>query len=251
MHARSLTFSLVALAAPIAAPIAHAQAPGEVAPQVIIVPVVVAPGAAPVAPVASPMAPMTPAAAPVAIRARESVMANRWSIGLSVGSMSLAPESAPDNETQFTVGELALRFRATPRFELELSAGGGTEQTADNQQGDLDVTAFALAARFRFRPEAAWNWFLMAGVGGAAVTRHDATDQEREDAVQSLGMLGVGIERRFRHVALQAEARAIGMGDDRRDADRMQGVAEMPVVGPGAEQTRAGGSLTLGLSYYF
>src|SRR5204863_131225 len=67
--------------------------------------------------------------------ARASVMANRWAIGLSVGSMSLAPKGSPDDKTDFGVGELALRFRATPHLELELTAGGGRERTADNQDG--------------------------------------------------------------------------------------------------------------------
>jgi hypothetical protein len=242
MHARTLALSLASLASLLAAPLANAQAPGDVPPQVIVAPVVAPVIVAP-APAAAPAAPC-----------RESVMANRWSIGLSVGSMSLAPDSAPERETQFAVGELALRFRATRRFELELSLGGGREQTADNQQGDLLVTAAALSARFRFRPEAAWNWFVMAGLGGAAVTRHDASDQEREEATQPLGMLGIGIERRFRHFALQAEARAIGIGDESRDDVMVQGAAdaEMRIVdGPQPVQPQAGGALTLGLSYYF
>jgi hypothetical protein len=243
MHPRTLVFSLAPL---LAAPLAHAQAPGDVPPQVVVAPVVapvfVAPPAAP-APAAVPATP--------AVICRESVLAHRWSVGLSLGSMSLAPDSDPERETQFAVGELALRFRATRRFELELSVGGGREQTADAQQGDNEVTAAALAARYRFRPEAAWNWFVMAGVGGAAITRHDASDQEREDAMQPLGMLGVGIERRFRRLALQAEARAIGIGDKDRDEVTVDGdTAEMSTVAA-PEKTQAGGAVTIGLSYYF
>lgn len=249
MHARTLALSLAPL---LAASLAHAQAPGEVAPQVIIV----APGAPVVAPV-----PMAPVAAPAVVcgSPRESVMENRWSLGFSLGSMSLAPDAAPDDKTAFAVGELALRFRATPHLELELAVGGGREHTADNQVGDLEVTTAALAARYRFRPEAAWNWFLMAGLGGASVTRHDATDQERNDATRPLAMFGIGIERRFRHLALQAEARAIGIGDKNRNGDAMAQSADVglssemsstsaPVV---TDQKRAGGAISIGLSYYF
>jgi hypothetical protein len=241
MHPRTLAFSLVTLLAPLA-PLAWAQAPGDVPPQVVvapvIAPVIMAPQAAPVA---------APAGAPPAVICREPVMADRWAVGFSLGSMSLAPDSAPERETQFAIGELALRFRATRRFELELSVGGGREQIGD-QQGDLAVTAAAVAGRFRFRPEAAWNWFVMGGVGGAAITRHDASDAEREEAFQPLGMLGVGIERRFRHLALQAEARAIGIGD-RTEVETDDGAEMSTVARP--EQTQAGGALTLGLSYYF
>jgi hypothetical protein len=235
MHARTLAFSLAPL---FAATLAHAQAPGAFAPP---------PAGAPEQPVC---------AAPCGGCGGESVMANRWAIGLSLGSMTLAPDGAPDDRTAFATGELALRFRATPHLELELSAGGGRERTADHQDGDLQVATVALAARYRFRPEAAWNWFVMGGLGAASVTRHDATDQERNDATQPLGMLGIGLERRFHHLALQAEARVVGLGEDRRhDAAMPVANAAMattleptPATSP---QARGGGALSLGLSYYF
>jgi len=244
MHARFLAFSLAPLFLGSAASLAHAQAPGEAVP----------PPAVP--------APDSPCATPCGgFRCAESVMANRWAVGLSLGSMSLAPEGQSDNQTAFGIGELALRFRATPHFELELSVGGGREQLANDQQGDLEVTTAALAVRYRFRPEAAWNWFVMGGLGGASVVSHDATKQERDDATHPLGMLGIGLEWRFHHFALQAEARAIGIGDKTRTSDAM---AAPPPAQPGAmatttpppapvapSQKQSGGALTIGLSYYF
>jgi len=243
MHARFLAFSLAPLFLGSAASLAHAQAPGEAVPP-------------PIAPAAD-----SPCATPCGgcSRAAESVMENRWAVGLSLGSMSLAPDGQSDNKTGFGIGELALRFRATPHLELELSAGGGREQLANNQQGDLEVNTAALALRYRFRPEAAWNWFVMGGLGGASVVSHDATKQERNDATQPLGMLGIGLERRFHHFALQAEARAIGVGDKTRNSDAM---AAPPPAQPGAmgttppppvtpSQKQSGGALTIGLSYYF
>lgn len=265
MRLATLAFSFAPL---LAAPLAHAQAPGEVVAQpVVVAPVVAAPVvAAPSAPVAAPG--MVPAAAPVVPEngcampcenCRESVMANRWAIGLSVGSMSLAPNSSPDDKTAFGVGELALRFRATPHLELELLAGGGREQTSDGMQGDLEVNTAALAARWRFRPEAAWNWFVMGGIGGASVTRHDATQQERSDANQPFAMLGIGLERRFRHFALQAELRGVGLGTSKKDAPADPPMAQPQSTGmttttlppATADVQRSGGSLTIGLSYYF
>ena len=182
-------------------------------------------------------------------------MANRWARGLSIGSMGLAPNSSPDANTEFAVGELALRFRATPHFELELAAGGGREQTSDGMEGNLDVQTVSLAARYRFRPEAAWNWYLMGGIGVAAITRHDATDQERKDATQPLGMLGAGIERRFQHFALQAELRVVGLGKHQQDAssDAPVEVTAMTTspTPTSADIKRSGGLLSVGLSYYF
>lgn len=242
MNARLFALSLAPL---FAASVAHAQAPGEVVPV-----------AAPAGDGASACA------APCGCRHVESVMENRWAIGLSLGSMSLAPDGQPDSKTSFGVGELALRFRATPHLELELSAGGGREQLANNQQGELEVNTVALSARYRFNPEGAWNWFLMGGIGGASVTLHDATQQERDDATHPLAMLGVGIERRFHHFALQAELRAIGIGDKKRSDPPM--ATPTPATDPGAMTTtvtpptttapsdkQSGGALTIGLSYYF
>jgi hypothetical protein len=235
-HVRHLAFYLPLLAASAA----HAQAPGEIAPQpVAVVPVAVAPVV-------------------VASGRAGSVMDNRWAIGLSLGSMSLAPDRARDDRTAFAIGELALRFRATRHLELALAVGGGRERTVDDRDGELSVSEAMIAARYRFRPDAAWNWFVMAGLGGASVTRHDATDDERSDATRPMGMLGIGIERRFGHFALQAEARAIGIGDRYHDhMDDPAAVEAAPTATttttsiPPVDQKRSGGSLSIGLSYYF
>jgi hypothetical protein len=237
MHARLLALSVPLL---FTASLAHAQAPGEVATQPIV---------------------MVPESACVACGCNrpESVMSRRWAIGLSLGGMSLASESRPEDETAFAFGELALRFRATRHLELELAVGGGRERTEDNQDGELEVSAAVLAARWRFRPEHAWNWFVMAGLGGASVTRHDATDQQRSDASQPLVTLGVGLERRFRRFALQAEARVVGTGTRERGDEVMaqsaepRGPVDMDVVvAPSAvDEKRGGGAFSIGLSYYF
>jgi hypothetical protein len=202
----------------------------------------------------------------------ETVMSRRWAVGLSLGSMTLAPDARPDDKTAFAVGELALRFRATRHLELELAVGGGREHTADDQDGELAVSTGLLAARWRFLPEHAWNVYLMAGLGAASVTRHDATDQERTPggsapgsppgAEQPLAMLGVGVERRFHHFALQAELRAVGMGNRDHEAPAMPDAAARSaqvttmmttVIAPPApvDEKRGGGSFSIGLSYYF
>lgn len=241
MHARLLALSLAPL---FAGSLAHAQAPGALGPQ-------------PASPAPDPTCAAPCDRCSQAESQAESVMANRWALGLSVGQMSLAPEAQPDSKTAFGIGELALRFRATRHLELAVSVGGGREQLEDDQQGDLEVNTAVIAARYRFRPEAAWNWFVMGGIGGASVTRHDATQQERDDATHPLGVVGIGIERRFRRFALQAEARAIGIGAPENTTDAM---AESPATSepdamaatPAApSQKQSGGALSIGLSYYF
>ena len=243
-------WTLASFAPLFAAPLAHAQAPGEVQP-VVVAPVVVQPVV--VGPVVTPgVAPVVaPAPAPEAgCEPRSAVMDNRWAVGFSVGGISVAPTDTPDDQTHFAVGELALRFRATLHLELELAVGGGRERTPDNMDGDLQVSTAALALRYRFRAEQHWNWFVMGGLGGAAITQHDATSQERSDATQPMLVAGIGTEYRFDHLALQAELRGFGLGTPKSDSTTP--TSNMAVdSSTGADIQRSGASLSVGLSFYF
>ena len=216
------------------------QAPGEVAP------------AAPAAPIAS-----GPFHAP----------AHRWSVGLAFGSAKLHPKGEPEAKTQFAVAGLALRYRATRSLELEVAAVGGREQLEDGMEGDRALSSATLGLRYRFRPEAAWNWYVMAGIGATAVARHDASDEERDAASKPHGQFGLGIERRFRRFALAAEVRMTSVGE-RKDREA-RGAEPAPAPEPGpttgtvptepvpepgfqpAPDRQKGGQFTVGLSYYF
>jgi hypothetical protein len=227
MSPRLLVLAVVPL---FTAATAAAQAPGEMAPT----------------------APPPPAT---------SVMENRWAIGLGFGSLGLAPEGNPDAKTEFSIGQLSLRYRATRQLELEVAFAGGRQRLDNGQDGDLAVASGTLGARYRFMPESAWNWWLMAGLGGTTVARHDATKQERDAASHGHGVLGAGLERRFAHFALQVEARLIRVGDKQQtDAPpppavvmpgTTGGVAQPPMTTTTAGGPQSGGSLTIGASYYF
>ncbi len=238
-------WTLASLAPLFAAPLAHAQAPGEVQP--VGAAPVAAPGAAPV------VGPgVAPAPAPEAgCEPRPAVMDNRWAIGFSLGSMSIAPSDTPDAQTHFAVGELALRFRATPHLELEGTIGGGRERTPDNMDGDLEVTTAALALRYRFRAEEHWNWFVMGGLGIAAIASHNATSQERSDATQPMFELGIGTEYRFDHLALQAELRGFGLGAARSNTADPVPASMTTTTTTDPNIQRSGGLLSVGVSYYF
>jgi hypothetical protein len=116
--------------------------------------------------------------------------------------------------------------------------------------GDLQVSTAALAMRYRFRAEEHWNFFAMGGLGGAAITRHDATSQERHDATQPMFVAGAGTEYRFDHLALQAELRGFGLGTPKSDSTTQMTNAPFE-ANAGANVQRSGASLSLGLSYYF
>jgi hypothetical protein len=239
----------LSLAPLLAASSAYAQAPGDVAPA--------APGPY-YAPAPSP-APADPSAS------GPSVMTRRWAIGLSIGSLGVTPDgAAEDIETRFRIAELAVRYRATRRLELELAMSGGREVLEDGVEGNLATGSVTLAARYRFRPERRWSWWVMGGLGGTVIAPHQSSEAQREGATRPLGMLGIGIERRFRRFALQAELRGIGLGP-REDAMGMADVPDRPTTdgGPtpvprlpaGAATTYAeelgGGMFTLGASYHF
>jgi opacity protein-like surface antigen len=220
---------------------AYAQAPDESNPPVA------APGM--VAPVV---------VAPIAVAARCGdcipVMANRWSVGLSIGGMGLAPQSASDDKTNFSIGELAVRFRATPHLEIELAVGGG-RQNDNGMDGDLEVNTAAIALRYRFMPYRKWNLYALAGIGGASVVSHEASDQERNDATRPLFELGFGIERRFTHFALSAELRGVALGETKAESDAMPVTTDasttMPPPATTSTDKLSGGQFTIGASYYF
>lgn len=227
---------LLAIAAVIlASATAYAQAPGE-----------------------TPMAPPPAPEATPCVAAHIPVMANRWAVGLSVGSLSIAPKDTPDNKTEFAIGELSIRFRATYHLELELALAGGQQKLQDGTQGNLEVNTGLLGLRYRFAADRPWNWWIGAGIGGISVTPTGATDQDRKDAQRPMGSLAIGLERRWSQFALHAELRGFGVGQRQQDAAPPQ---TMPVAVSSGGTTMqpplpsspdlSGGMLTLGASYYF
>ncbi len=242
-----MRFIVGVLAPLLATSVAYAEAPGE----------------------AEPVAP-TPITSPCVcggsnVPINEHAMQNRWAIGFSIGAASLAPQSSPDNKMSFNIGEISLRWRAIEQMEVELSLAGGSEQLADGTMGTHQLTSVVLGARYRFRPEAAWNWYLMGGIGSTSVTLQSATDQQKNDASHPELQFGIGLERRFRHLAIQAELRLTAVSDKFSNSNN-DNATTTPVTGtttntPSTMTTTAppastaekqsGGQATIGLSYYF
>lgn len=226
MTTRSLALAFVMLGTSVASAQApgetyYAQPPGETAPVVV-----------------------TPA--------REiEPMADRFAVNLNLGGFSVAPEDAPEgSETNFSLAELQVRFRATRRLEILLAFAGGREQLDNDEQGDLAMDMVTLGLRFNFRPAHHWNWYLMAGFGSTLIAPHDTPKEARDDLRRGHGMFGIGLEHRWRHFALSAELRGIAVAEDEdmvttlpadvgRDASLMDG------------RELGGGVFTLGGSYYF
>ncbi|MEJ7599496.1 MAG: hypothetical protein WKG01_16430 [Kofleriaceae bacterium] len=242
---------VLALSPLVATATARAQAPGEVA---------VDPGYA------------QPPPAVVVASPAVSPLAQRWAIGLSVGGMGIHPDDGEyDNnydssESSFRIAELAVRYRASRRIELELSLGGGrevVEGSDGSEDGELAMGSVTFAARYRFCPEQRWNWWLMAGLGGTVVAPHVSTEDERDAATRPHGTFGVGLERRFRRFAIQAELRGVAMGPSNGSDDYASPPDRplpLPSPAPSPELTAGqatqseelgGGAFTIGASYYF
>lgn len=181
-----------------------------------------------------------------------NVMDNRWAIGLSVGGTSLAPDGAPDAQANFNVGELALRFRATPHFELELAVGGGHQDLGDGVQGDTVMRTVALSARYRFAIHSHWNWWLMGGLGAATFGPEQASENELDANQRPMFQLGIGLEHRWSQFALQAELKGVGLGEPKGvTATDVKPPADGSIGRVEPTDTISGGSFTIGAGYYF
>ncbi len=208
MTARLALASLLALSAT-----ASAQAPGEWTP--------------------APVEPVAPAP-----------RVSRWSVGVSFHETNLSSNES-SAETMFAGGLLAVRYRGAWRhLELELTFGGGRERLDDGSEGPLAMMTGTFAARYRFNPERSWNWWVLAGLGGTTIARHDAPDHEIETAQRPHGVLGVGLEKRWNRFALQFEIRGLSIGQTDEEMELADQGAMVP-TGLG------GGQLSIGASYYF
>jgi hypothetical protein len=214
---------------------------------------------------------MAPVVAPVVAPA--PVRIRRWSVGVGIGSLDLAPHQSPESKSEFSIGQIAVRYLATRHLEIELAIGGGREQVEDpyngeRYEGDREVSQGVLALRYRFSPQRKWNWWLMAGLGSLAVTQVEAAEEEKDAAQQSTLQFGIGLERRWTRFALQLELRAVGVApvEDEMSGDiKPQPEPVRPESGqmlppgepvPPLEPTVtrdgwSGGQLTLSANYYF
>ena len=210
----SAAFVLAAAAPAFAQPVAYGP-PGEAAPAVIV-------AAAPELP--------------------------RWSVGLDLSSISLADKNTPDQKTEWGGGGLQIGFRLFPHWELGLDLTGATEKRADGGDGRRLMLPM-LTAKWHPAPYARWDFYVLGGVGGAAIYDASVKDPRSDRASAALG---VGIERRFGHLGVAAELRAIGVSPVNADAQPQA----MPLVSTTTMPTPAdngygGGSFSVGVAYEF
>ncbi len=212
--AASLTLVLAAAAPAFAQPVAYGP-PGEAAPAVIV-------AAAPELP--------------------------RWSVGLDLSSISLADKNTPDQKTEWGGGGLQLGFRLFPHWELGVDLTGATEKRADGNDGRRLMLPM-LTAKWHPAPYARWDFYVLGGVGGAAI--YDASEKDPKSDRASAA-LGVGVERRFGHLGISAELRALGVSPVKSDSQAMPLVSTTTTTPPpAADNGYAGGAFSVGVSYDF
>lgn len=192
---------------------AHAQAPGQVNPQLAPPP---------------PPAPST-------------VMQRRWAIAASIGSETLQAKADGAPKVPFAVIEVALRLRVVRAFELGLSftGGGATE-------GDLTTGGLYLEGRYRFLADNPWNLFALASLGVASVAPKQGSSDTEKQGRGSL-RLGGGIERRFGAFALEATLRLVGIGKNEDVPMAVPATNDNAMTRLGV----SGGTISIGALYYF
>lgn len=183
-------------------------------------------------------------AAPVAAPAAPSRALPRWGLGLHLQSLTIADPAAMDGEgTPYGGGGLQVRYRLSPRWQLELAAGHVTEQDVDEAVArHLDTVA--LSAQYHPRPFARWDLYLVAGLGATSDGDPDATDEAKEASRIGDVQLGVGVERRFGRIGVGAELRAVFQAEPEPDDAALMTTGD-------DERARGAGKLALGATYYF
>jgi hypothetical protein len=190
-------------------------------------------------------------AAPVVVAAAPELP--RWGIGLRATSLSLAPESDHEAQTEYGGGGFHVRYRVRPKWQLELSTAHVTERLEDGGEGERQLQSVTLAALYHFNPYARWDWYVLAGFGGTGDASPDISDEQREDSQMGHFALGAGIERRFRRFGISAELRVVGMAPPEEEDDDAPAVPTAPAMTlPGeAGEPMSGGQFSIAATYYF
>jgi len=167
----------VFVAGSLAAPVAHAQAPGQAPAQLQATP--------------------------------PSVMDRRWAVSAGFGWESLEAKVDGGDKVTFAMLDLAGRFRIRPAIELGLGLAAGGAEASKLTTGGLFIDF-----RYRFFAESAWNFYLGLGLGVQSVGNKDGTDEEKKGR-GALRFVPIGIERRWSSWAGFFEARVIGVGENK------------------------------------
>jgi hypothetical protein len=206
---------------------------------------------------AQPSATPAPAAAgEVEVAARPDP---RWVVGLHVGGVGLMSEAEEEKASDAGTGDPprtklgggggTVGYRLAHRWELQLDFFG---LSGDLPGGLLHrkTAGVVLDGLFHFYRGSAWTWSAILGVGAA----RDAISAEKmgQEVTQarfeeSVGRIGVGVERRFGQLGLAAQLYGIGFT---RNDDKLDGPDYVGRDGP-VPMKACGSLFQIGASYHF
>jgi hypothetical protein len=166
----------------------------------------------------------------------------------SLGADQRDASGAKTESQQFSTAGLNVRYRWLRRIEWEFGIDRGIERREDGQEGELVLVTATASVLFRMRPHAHWDWYLLAGLGGSERTLTNARAQAAD--ARAHAAFGVGVERRFDHLVLGIDLRALAM--ERGNAAQIRGDEALATTSGGAAQgSRGAGQLAVSLGWYF
>ena len=181
--------------------------------------------------------------------------ADKWGVGFHLTGMGLSPaDTETDTEDELGLGGagLQVRYRLNRRWELEAELD---QVKGELEDGGLsrDYKSMTLAGMFHINPQSQWTWSVVAGLGGGSddVRFAQMTDGKPTSSSATFSHahlhLGVALERRFKHIGVAAQLRAIAMARNEDEADG-------PAFAGSDEPTpreESGARFNLVVTYYF
>lgn len=166
-----------------------------------------------------------------------------WAVGLRTTAQHLTSDDDRGNEIGLAGGGVTVRWRFHRAWSAEVTLEGLRGEIGDDfvREGSLGTLTFA----WHVMPEAPWDLYLMAGIGGA---HSEVTFSARDGAEvvqefdESHVSLGIGLERRFGSIGVGVELRAVGQARDDEDE-----ASPYDAVPPGS----VGGQGSVTASWYF
>ena len=167
-------------------------------------------------------------------------MSRRWAVALGLGTESMRANVDGSPTLAVATVELSGRFRIRPAIEIALSLGGGGAY-----YGSFSTSSIMADFRYRFLAEQSLNVYALAGLGIGSASAKDPTDIEKKG--RGSFRIGGGGELRFDPLAVYAEMRLYGIGENKEVPDTVPPTTRYQLARFGV----SGIALVLGATWYF
>jgi hypothetical protein len=174
---------------------------------------------------------------------------HRWGVGLRAASQGLENDS-DDDRLRMGGGGLHVRWRFATKWSVELSMEGLRADLYDGAyQRELDNSTVTFG--YHFTPYSRWDLAILAGLGGtddtATYRRADGTMAE-EVASEVNFVLGFTAERRWTHLGIGLDLRAVGYArTDEEEQENYDPATDFRAI----PSEQRGSQFNLHATYYF